>query len=190
MDNKKGKKIEGVKKKPSYSLMQSIHGKDTTSYEMVPGKTTMEQWGTKADGTPNMMPSTSYTKRKISNEEYRRRMKSPVPITGTVDPMTGMPMDPNRAGAPGRSINNLQAINTIQDPGMQSAQQAAAFQKFNNVAQYMPPPTMKQDETVSRQEDAPKEKPKPNPKPEKKPVRMGYVPSTPGVRFDAEPITE
>ena len=59
-----------------------------------------------------------------------------------IDPTTGMPIDPNRAGAPSRSINNLQAINTIQDPGMQSAQQAAAFQKFNNVAQYMPPPTM------------------------------------------------
>lgn len=63
-----------------------------------------------------------------------------------IDPITGMTMDPNRAGTPGRSINDLQSINTIQDPGMQSAQQAAAFQRFNNVAQYMPPPTMKKDE--------------------------------------------
>ena len=59
-----------------------------------------------------------------------------------IDPITGMPMQPNRAGMPERSVNNLQAINTIQDPGMQSAQQAAAYQKFNNIAQYMPPPTM------------------------------------------------
>ena len=56
-----------------------------------------------------------------------------------IDPTTGMPMDPNRAGMPGRSINDLQPINTIQDPVMQSAQQAAAFQRFNNIAQYMPP---------------------------------------------------
>jgi len=59
-----------------------------------------------------------------------------------IDPMTGMPVQPNRAGMPARSVNNLQAINTIQDPGMQSAQQAAAYQKFNNIAQYTPPPTM------------------------------------------------
>ena len=72
---KKGRKVASVKKKPSYSLMQSIKGTDTTSYEMVPGKTTMEQWGTKADGTPNMIPTTSHTKNKISNEEYRRRMQ-------------------------------------------------------------------------------------------------------------------
>ena len=43
--------------------------------------------------------------------------------------------------------------------------------------------------TVSRQEDAPKEKSKP--KPEKKPVRMGHDWSRPGgPRFDPEPITE
>ena len=59
-----------------------------------------------------------------------------------IDPITGMPVQPNRAGMPERSVNNLQAINTIQDPGMQSAQQAAAYQKFNNIAQYTPPPTM------------------------------------------------
>jgi hypothetical protein len=64
-------------------------------------------------------------------------------INPEIDPITGMPIQQNRAGAPGRSINDLQDINTIQDPGMQSAQQAAAFQKFNNIAQYTPPPTMK-----------------------------------------------
>ena len=72
---KREKKMEAVMKKPSYSLMQSIRGTDTTSYEMVPGKTTMTEYGTKADGTPNMIPTTSHTKREISNEEYRRRMK-------------------------------------------------------------------------------------------------------------------
>ena len=59
-----------------------------------------------------------------------------------IDPMTGMPVQPNRAGMPERSVNNLQAIDTIQDPGMQSARQAEAYQKFNNIAQYTPPPTM------------------------------------------------
>jgi hypothetical protein len=68
--------------------------------------------------------------------------KSPVKLTGTVDPMTGMPVEPNRGGMPSRSINDLQQINTIQDPGMQSAQQAAAFEKFNNIAQYNPPPAI------------------------------------------------
>ena len=59
-----------------------------------------------------------------------------------IDPMTGMPVQKNRGGMPSRSINDLQQINTIQDPGMQSAQQAAAFQKFNNIAQYNPPPAI------------------------------------------------
>ena len=65
-----------------------------------------------------------------------------------IDPITGMPIDPNRAGMPSRSINDLQAINTIQDPGMQSAQQANAFQRFNNVAQYMPPSPATKTEKV------------------------------------------
>jgi len=43
-------------------------------------------------------------------------------INPEIDPITGMPIQQNRAGAPGRSINDLQDINTIQDPGMQSAQ--------------------------------------------------------------------
>jgi hypothetical protein len=65
-------------------------------------------------------------------------------INQEIDPITGMPVEPqvNRAGVPDRSINNLQGINTIQDPGMQSMQQAQAFQKFNNIAQYNPPPTV------------------------------------------------
>ncbi len=69
------KKVNKVEKKPSYRLAQRISGTDTTSYELVPGKTTMEQWGTHADGTPNMVPSTTYSKHKISNEEYRKRNK-------------------------------------------------------------------------------------------------------------------
>ena len=73
---KREKKMEAVKKKPSYRLMQGITSTgDTTSYEMVPGKTRMEQFGTNADGTPRMIPTTDYTKREISNEEYNRRMK-------------------------------------------------------------------------------------------------------------------
>lgn len=74
-----------------------------------------------------------------------------------IDPITGMPIDPNRAGMPSRSINDLQAINTIQDPGMQSAQQANAFQRFNNVAQYMPPSPAAKTEKVY-QADAEKSK--------------------------------
>ena len=50
-------------------------------------------------------------------------------------------------------------------------------------------PYTRKVKTVSRQEDAPKEKPKP--KPEKKPGRMGHDWSRPGgPRFDPEPITE
>ena len=77
-----------------------------------------------------------------------------------IDPTTGMPMDPNRAGMPGRSINDLQPINTIQDPGMQSAQQAAAFQRFNNIAQYMPPsPATKTEKEVVYQTKSVGDKP-------------------------------
>jgi hypothetical protein len=59
-----------------YPLGQSISldKKDTVSYEMIPGKTTMENIGTNADGTPNIVPSTSYSKRVISNKDYANRM--------------------------------------------------------------------------------------------------------------------
>jgi len=62
--------------KSAYPLAQSISldKKDTVSYEMRPGKTTMENIGTKADGTPNMVPSTTYTKNKISNKDYANRI--------------------------------------------------------------------------------------------------------------------
>jgi len=71
-------------------------------------------------------------------------------MNNNIDPT--MPMPPNRGGVPSRSVNDLQQINTIQDPGMQSAQQAAAYEKFNNIAQYTPPPTMK----TEGEEDEPK----------------------------------
>jgi len=54
-----------------------------------------------------------------------------------IDPMTGLPiapMQPNRAGAPPRSINDMSQMGSIVDPGMQSAQQAAAYEKFNSMA--------------------------------------------------------
>tara|TARA_R100000541_G_scaffold59003_1_gene71418 strand:+ start:2271 stop:3503 length:1233 start_codon:yes stop_codon:yes gene_type:complete len=62
--------------KSAYPLAQSISldKKDTVSYEMRPGKTTMENIGTNADGTPNMVPSTTYTKNRISNKDYASRM--------------------------------------------------------------------------------------------------------------------
>lgn len=63
-------------------------------------------------------------------------------VQGSVSGIVGAGPTINRAGAPERSANNLQAIETIKDPGMESAQQAAAYQKFNNIAQYTPPPTM------------------------------------------------
>ena len=40
----------------------------------------------------------------------------------------------NRAGAPPRSINDMSQMGSIVDPGMQSAQQAAAYEKFNSMA--------------------------------------------------------
>ena len=77
--------------KSAYPLSQSISfdKKDTVSYEMRPGKTTMENIGTKADGTPNMVPSTTYSKNRISNKDYANRMgdrvdraKTPLKKTG------------------------------------------------------------------------------------------------------------
>jgi len=77
-----------------------------------------------------------------------KNRKSPFKI---VDPISGAPVNvpgqmvpgqmpmPNRAGVPDRSLNSMQPMGTIVDPGMQSAQQAQAFQKFNNIAQNMPP---------------------------------------------------
>jgi hypothetical protein len=84
----------------------------------------------------------------ITMSELNPAFKSPAKnINQQIDPATGQMMQPqpitNRAGVPSRSINDLQGINTIQDPGMQSSQQADAFQKFNNIAQYNPPPAMK-----------------------------------------------
>jgi hypothetical protein len=163
MDNKKQKKVGERLIKPRYSnstaLAQSIRGKDTTSYEMIPGKTTMENIGTKADGTPNIVPSTTYTKRLISNKEYADRMKSPAKfINPQVDPATGQVLQPqpipNRAGAPDRSLNSMQQMGSITDPGMQSAQQAAAFQKFNTIAQDMPPPIQMKSPAMSYEEPA------------------------------------
>jgi hypothetical protein len=75
------KKMEKLKPtKSAYPLAQSISldKKDTISYEMRPGKTTMENIGTKSDGTPNIVPSTTYTKKVISNKDYANRMKKPV----------------------------------------------------------------------------------------------------------------
>jgi len=84
----------------------------------------------------------------MTMSELNPAFKSPAKnIRRQIDPATGQMLQPqlitNRAGVPSRSINDLQDINTIQDPGMQSAQQADSFQKFNNIAQYNPPPAMK-----------------------------------------------
>ncbi len=70
------KKLKDSKRSLGYPLAQSISldKKDTISYEMRPGKTTMENIGTKADGTPNIVPSTTYTKNRISNKEYANRI--------------------------------------------------------------------------------------------------------------------
>ncbi len=54
-----------------------------------------------------------------------------------IDPMTGlpiMPMQPNRAGAPPRSINDMSQMGSIVDPGMQSAKQAEDYARFNSMA--------------------------------------------------------
>ena len=152
MDNKKQKKqgFKSTKTSLGYPLAQSISldKKDTVSYEMRPGKTTMENYGTKADGTPNMIPSTTYTKRVISNKDYADRMKSPAKFTNPqIDPVTGQVLQPqtipNRAGAPDRNINQMvggASVVTPQDPGMQSAQQQQQFGRMQDIAQNMQPP--------------------------------------------------
>ena len=54
-----------------------------------------------------------------------------------IDPMTGLPivpMQPNRAGAPPRSMNDMSQMGSIVDPGMQSAKQAEDYATFNSMA--------------------------------------------------------
>ena len=127
---KGGKKATSVKKKPNYSLMQSIRGTDTTSYEMIPGKTKMESWGTKADGTPNMIPTTSMTKHKISNEEYRRRMnadKSPLNKTGWIQKATA---DIEKRGTKGVCTGDKFGSESC-PPGSKRYNLAKTFKKMN-----------------------------------------------------------
>jgi hypothetical protein len=91
-----------------------------------------------------------------------KNRKSPFKI---VDPISGAPVNvpgqmvpgqmpmPNRAGVPDRSLNSMQPMGTIVDPGMQSAQQAQAFQKFNNIAQNMPPSPTQMKSPVNNYDD-------------------------------------
>ena len=54
-----------------------------------------------------------------------------------IDPMTGlpiMPMQPNRAGVPPRSMNDMSQMGSIVDPGMQPAKQAEDYSRFNSMA--------------------------------------------------------
>ena len=88
-----------------------------------------------------------------------KEKKSPAGfINPQVDPATGQVLQPqpipNRAGAPDRSLNSMQQMGSITDPGMQSAQQAAAFQKFNTIAQDMPPPIQMKSPAMSYEEPA------------------------------------
>tara|TARA_R100000541_G_scaffold3799_2_gene11067 strand:- start:1099 stop:1347 length:249 start_codon:yes stop_codon:yes gene_type:complete len=48
----------------------------------------------------------------------------------------------------------MQQMGSITDPGMQSAQQAQAFQKFNTIAQDMPPPVQMKSPAMSYEEPA------------------------------------
>ncbi len=78
-------------------------------------------------------------------------------INQQIDPVTGQVLQPqpipNRAGAPDRSLNSMQQMGSITDPGMQSAQQAQAFQKFNNIAQNMPPSPTQMKSPVNSYDD-------------------------------------
>ena len=145
MDNKK-QKVK-VSQKATDKQTKYAKAKEFNRYAMEKGISPNFDSIRKAGGY--MAESEAMTK-FYSNPDNVRKMKegqekyfkSPVNLTGAVDPMTDMPVQPNRGGMPSRSINDLQQINTIQDPGMQSAQQAAAFEKFNNIAQYNPPPAI------------------------------------------------
>ena len=127
IDPPKKQKKQGFK--TSYPLAQSISldKKDTVSYEMRPGKTTMENIGTKADGTPNMVPSTTYTKKIISNKDYANRMSggvgraktgqkavgTPVKAMDTVDPTTGQVL-PTGMGQGPTNVGNANTAQTLQ----------------------------------------------------------------------------
>jgi len=154
MDSKKGKLKVG--QKASAKQVKYAKAKEFNKYAIEKGISPNFDSIRKADGY--MAESDAMTK-FYSNPDNVRKMKegqkeyfsskgSPAKnINQQIDPATGQMMQPqpitNRAGVPSRSINDLQGINTIQDPGMQSSQQADAFQKFNNIAQYNPPPAMK-----------------------------------------------
>jgi len=60
-------------------------------------------------------------------------------VQGGISGIVGVGPTVNRAGTPDRSLNNMQQMGSIVDPGMQSSQQADEFQKFNSIAQNMPP---------------------------------------------------
>jgi len=135
VDPPKKQKKQGFKTSKTslgYPLAQSISldKKDTVSYEMRPGKTTMENIGTKADGTPNMVPSTTYTKKVISNKDYANRMsggigkaktgqkareysKTPVKAMDTVDPTTGQVL-PTGMGQGPTNVGNANTAQTLQ----------------------------------------------------------------------------
>ena len=55
-----------------------------------------------------------------------------------MDDLNEMSMRPNRGGAPSRSINDLSAINTVQDEGLMSANSFANNNKMNAISQYLP----------------------------------------------------
>ena len=81
-DPPKKAKASNVLKKPSYALSQKIDKitGDTTSYEMIPGP---KKWVN--DDTFGRVQMSTLNSNRISNEEYKKRMKS----SNTVAKMTG-----------------------------------------------------------------------------------------------------
>ena len=72
-DPPKKAKASNVLKKPSYALSQKIDKitGDTTSYEMIPGP---KKWVD--DDTFGRVQMSTLNSNRISNEEYKKRMKS------------------------------------------------------------------------------------------------------------------
>tara|TARA_B100000497_G_scaffold113628_1_gene135581 strand:+ start:451 stop:864 length:414 start_codon:yes stop_codon:yes gene_type:complete len=81
-DPPKKAKASNVLKKPSYALSQKIDKitGDTTSYEMIPGP---KKWVD--DDTFGRVQMSTLNSNRISNEEYKKRMKS----SNTVAKMNG-----------------------------------------------------------------------------------------------------
>ena len=155
MDNKKGNKQVGYAKakefnkyamekgiSPNFDSIRKADGYMAESNAMTKFYSNPDNVRKMKEGQKEYFSSKGKVLRPPSDRGAQAKAPTKF-INPQVDPATGQVLQPqfipNRAGTPDRSLNNMQPMGTIVDPGMQSAQQAQAFQKFNSIAQNIPP---------------------------------------------------